>query len=97
LAAQWKNCADDLAQECPPARTVQIAATEGACTLSSEQKRFLAKPLKEVDLSVRTANCLASQMLARVGGIAQLTESDLLRIPNFGRKRRFGATFPATA
>jgi DNA-directed RNA polymerase alpha subunit len=85
LAAQWEICNDDVGQQCPPADLGELARRD-VFTLSDEQKRILAKPLKEVDLSVRTANCLAWLGLARIGDLVQLTESDLLRTPNFGRK-----------
>ena len=46
----------------------------------------LAKPVSELSLTVRTANCLEAEGILHIGDLIQKSESDLLRIPNFGRK-----------
>jgi hypothetical protein len=56
-------------------------------SLTDEQKRFLALPLDEVDLSVRTRNCLIGYLnLKYVHQVACLTASELLSTPNLGKK-----------
>lgn len=42
--------------------------------------------LSDVDLSVRTSNCLYNMGLTTLGELASLSEGELLRQPNFGRK-----------
>jgi len=37
-------------------------------------------------LTVRSANCLRSEGIHYIGNLIQCTETDLLRIPNMGRK-----------
>ena len=46
----------------------------------------LLRPIEELNLSVRSANCLQSADLRYVGELVQKTEADLLRTKNFGRK-----------
>ena len=47
---------------------------------------FLLKKVDDLELSVRSANCLKSEELLYVGQLVQKTESDLMRTPNFGKK-----------
>ncbi len=42
--------------------------------------------LSDIDLSVRTSNCLYRMCLATLGELASLSDVELLRQPNFGRK-----------
>ena len=42
--------------------------------------------LSDVDLSVRTSNCLFNMGLSTLGELADLSETELLRQPNFGRR-----------
>ena len=42
--------------------------------------------LSDIDLSVRTSNCLYHMGLTTLGELASLSEAELLRQPNFGRK-----------
>lgn len=46
----------------------------------------LYRPIEELNLSVRSANCLQSADLRYVGELVQKTETDLLKTKNFGRK-----------
>jgi DNA-directed RNA polymerase subunit alpha len=40
----------------------------------------------ELELSVRSANCLKNDNIVYIGDLVQKTESEMLRTPNFGRK-----------
>jgi DNA-directed RNA polymerase subunit alpha len=46
----------------------------------------LLKKVDELELSVRSANCLKNENIFYIGDLIQRTESDMLRTPNFGRK-----------
>jgi hypothetical protein len=46
---------------------------------------FLTR-VDELELSVRTANCLRNDNIAYIGNLVQKTEAEMLRTPNFGRK-----------
>jgi DNA-directed RNA polymerase subunit alpha len=45
----------------------------------------LAKPIHDLDLSVRANNCLESIRIETVGQLAKMTEADLLKIRSFGK------------
>ncbi len=46
----------------------------------------LLRKIDELELSVRSANCMKNDNLIYIGDLVQKTESDMLRTPNFGRK-----------
>lgn len=48
--------------------------------------RALLKKVEELELSVRSANCLKNDNIVYIGDLVQKSESDMLRTPNFGRK-----------
>ncbi len=48
-------------------------------------KNLLLK-VDELELSVRSANCLKNDNIIYIGDLVQKTESEMLRTPNFGRK-----------
>ena len=50
------------------------------------QASALAMPIEEMDLSVRSYNCLKREGVGTVGDLIQRTEQDLLDIRNFGQK-----------
>ena len=47
---------------------------------------FLLRPVEDLDLTVRSANCLKSENIRYIGELVQRTESALLKTPNFGKK-----------
>jgi DNA-directed RNA polymerase subunit alpha len=48
--------------------------------------RNLLKKVDELELSVRSANCLKNDNIIYIGDLVQKTEAEMLRTPNFGRK-----------
>ena len=56
---------------------------------SSKETQFnknLLKKVDELELSVRSANCLKNDNIFYIGDLVQKTEGEMLRTPNFGRK-----------
>ena len=58
-----------------------------------EQKRatstfdpILLRPVDELELTVRSANCLKAENIYYIGDLIQRTETELLKTPNLGRK-----------
>ena len=57
--------------------------------ISNEKLSFnphLLKKVEELELSVRSANCLKNDNIIYIGDLVQKSESEMLRTPNFGRK-----------
>jgi DNA-directed RNA polymerase subunit alpha len=51
-----------------------------------EASGILAKPIEDMDLTVRSYNCLKREGVTTVGELVQKSEEDLLEIRNFGQK-----------
>ena len=51
-----------------------------------EFNRNLLRKVDELELSVRSANCLKNDNIVYIGDLVQKTEAEMRRAPNFGRK-----------
>ena len=54
-----------------------------------EEEKFnenLFRPVSELELSVRSANCLKNANITLIGELVQKTEAEMLKTKNFGRK-----------
>jgi len=62
---------------------------EETIEVEPEKPRFnrnLLRKVDELELSVRSANCLKNDNIIYIGDLVQKTEAEMLRTPNFGRK-----------
>jgi DNA-directed RNA polymerase subunit alpha len=64
---------------------VAVAPSETP-TDTNQLNRYLLKKVDELELSVRSANCLKNDNIIYIGDLVQKTEAEMLRTPNFGRK-----------
>ncbi|TXT40478.1 MAG: hypothetical protein FD135_1258 [Comamonadaceae bacterium] len=53
---------------------------------SSQFDPVLLRPVDELELTVRSANCLKAENIYYIGDLIQRTENELLKTPNLGRK-----------
>ena len=60
----------------------QPAQRSGAATFDP----ILLRPVDELELTVRSANCLKAENIYYIGDLIQRTENELLKTPNLGRK-----------
>ncbi len=69
---------------------VNFDEPEAAKEESAEEElpfnKGLLKKVDELELSVRSANCLKNDNIVYIGDLVQKSEGDMLRTPNFGRK-----------
>jgi DNA-directed RNA polymerase subunit alpha len=63
----------------------QLVTIEEKTTEPVLNKNLLRK-VDELELSVRSANCLKNDNIVYIGDLVQKSESEMLRTPNFGRK-----------
>ena len=63
-----------------PQEIVKVQSSE------PEFNRNLLKRVEELELSVRSINCLKNDNIIYIGDLVQKTEPEMLRTPNFGRK-----------
>jgi DNA-directed RNA polymerase subunit alpha len=60
---------------------------EGASKAAEQQfDPILLRPVDELELTVRSANCLKAENIHYIGDLVQRTEVELLRTPNLGKK-----------
>jgi len=55
-------------------------------TTEPQFNKNLLKKVDELELSVRSMNCLKNDNIVYIGDLVQKTEPEMLRTPNFGRK-----------
>jgi DNA-directed RNA polymerase subunit alpha len=53
---------------------------------SEEFNENLLRPVSELELSVRSSNCLKNADIKYIGDLVQMTEMEMLKTKNFGRK-----------
>jgi len=63
----------------------RAAAVEETSAEMPFNKNLLRK-VDELELSVRSANCLKNDNIVYIGDLVQKSEAEMLRTPNFGRK-----------
>ncbi len=51
-----------------------------------ELKKKLSKPISELELSVRSSNCLSEASIRTIGDLVHKTETEMLKFKNFGKK-----------
>ena len=62
---------------------------EGEATVEEEKDEvdpILLRPVDDLELTVRSANCLKAEHIYYIGDLIQRTEVELLKTPNLGRK-----------
>lgn len=64
--------------------TAEMLAEDAA--LSPTLNEYLFRPVAELELSVRSANCLQNADIKFIGELVQRTEAEMLKTKNFGRK-----------
>ncbi|MFM1860128.1 MAG: DNA-directed RNA polymerase subunit alpha [Burkholderiaceae bacterium] len=68
-----------------------FAALEGAEPTAESARAatvdpMLMRPVDDLELTVRSANCLKAESIYYIGDLIQRTENELLKTPNLGRK-----------
>ena len=59
---------------------------QGSPRPSPNFEPILLRPVDELELTVRSANCLKAENIYYIGDLIQRTETELLKTPNLGRK-----------
>jgi len=72
-------------EEIDPAVLAQAAASVPKVNVPPGRESLLAKPVSELELSVRARRCLQRLNVVTVGDLLRKTESDLLATRNFGQ------------
>ena len=67
-------------------RTAHSSFYTDSSEQSSTLNKYLNMKIDDLELSVRSANCLKNEGLRYIGELIQKTEADMLKTPNFGKK-----------
>jgi len=59
---------------------------ESEAPRSPQVDPLLLRPVDDLELTVRSANCLKAENIYFIGDLIQRSETELLRTPNLGRK-----------
>ncbi|MGA8278823.1 MAG: DNA-directed RNA polymerase subunit alpha [Rhodanobacteraceae bacterium] len=60
--------------------------SEGTATEKNGVDPILVRPIDDLELTVRSANCLKAESIYYIGDLVQKTEVELLKTPNLGKK-----------
>jgi DNA-directed RNA polymerase subunit alpha len=69
-----------------PEEAVRRAAAEEQQKKEPEMDPLLLRPVDDLELTVRSANCLKAENIFYIGDLIQRTEFELLKTPNLGKK-----------
>ena len=64
----------------------ELAAFNEPQSRNTQFDPILLRPVDELELTVRSANCLKAENIYYIGDLIQRTETELLKTPNLGRK-----------
>jgi DNA-directed RNA polymerase subunit alpha len=65
---------------------LQASAQEATAAPEAEVDPVLLRPVDDLELTVRSANCLKAESIYYIGDLIQRTEVELLKTPNLGKK-----------
>jgi DNA-directed RNA polymerase subunit alpha len=65
---------------------LQASAEETAAAPEADIDPILLRPVDDLELTVRSANCLKAESIYFIGDLIQRTEVELLKTPNLGKK-----------
>ncbi|MEY2928707.1 MAG: polymerase, alpha subunit [Pseudomonadota bacterium] len=65
---------------------LESALTEVEVKQAPQVDPVLLRPVDDLELTVRSANCLKAENIYYIGDLIQRTENELLKAPNLGRK-----------
>jgi len=64
----------------------QIIGDESLSDENEKLEKFLKTPVEELELSVRSSNCLKNANIRTIGDLTKKTEDDIVKTRNFGKK-----------
>ena len=65
---------------------LEAEEAETATTQHQELNPILFRPIDDLELTVRSANCLKAENVYYIGDLVQRTETELMKTPNLGKK-----------
>jgi DNA-directed RNA polymerase subunit alpha len=81
-----RRCATILQQQLSPFVDLRTAAISKEKSEQEAVNPIFVRPVDDLELTVRSANCLKAENIYYIGDLVQRTEADLLKTPNLGKK-----------
>lgn len=81
-----RTCATILQQQLVAFVDLEAEIKEEQEEQQEELNPVLLRPVDDLELTVRSANCLKGENIYFIGDLVQRTENDLLKTPNLGKK-----------
>jgi DNA-directed RNA polymerase subunit alpha len=81
-----RKAADILADQLSVFGDFTRRETQGAKPATGGVDPILLRPIDDLELTVRSANCLKAESIYYIGDLIQKTEVELLKTPNLGKK-----------
>lgn len=81
-----RTCATILQRQLAAFVDLSAEQTASASQAEPEFDPVLLRPVDDLELTVRSANCLKAENIYYIGDLVQRTENDLLKTPNLGKK-----------
>ncbi|MCK4870499.1 MAG: DNA-directed RNA polymerase subunit alpha [Gammaproteobacteria bacterium] len=81
-----RRCATILQHQLATFAELRDEAFEEVLQVTEEVNPVLLRPVDDLELTVRSANCLKGENIYYIGDLVQRSESDLLKTPNLGKK-----------
>ncbi|OAI47261.1 DNA-directed RNA polymerase subunit alpha [Gammaproteobacteria bacterium SCGC AG-212-F23] len=81
-----RRSATILQQQLAPFVDLKIAPAISDTSEQQSVNPIYTRPVDDLELTVRSANCLKAENIFYIGDLIQRTETDLLKTPNLGKK-----------
>lgn len=81
-----RRTATILQQQLAPFVDLKSAMLSRETTEQKTLNPLFSRPVDDLELTVRSANCLKAENIFYIGDLVQRTENDLLKTPNLGKK-----------
>ncbi|MBA2654485.1 MAG: DNA-directed RNA polymerase subunit alpha [Gammaproteobacteria bacterium] len=81
-----RRCATILQHQLASFVELKHEEQKSAHSEEEEINPILLRPVDDLELTVRAANCLKAENIYYIGDLVQRTENDLLKTPNLGKK-----------
>ena len=81
-----RRTATILQQQLAPFVDLKSAPTAKEASEQQSVNPIFMRPVDDLELTVRSANCLKAESIFFIGDLVQRTETDLLKTPNLGKK-----------
>jgi len=82
----WKRPPEPTKEEIETKELIAEVIARNPSFTEEKATKMFARPIDDLELTTRSANCLEAEEIYTVGDLIKWNERNLLKIPNFGKK-----------